>query len=380
LLVDPESTDQTLLQQGLLRHNCEYNLASNVNHLIPVGAMPLATARSRWHSVASVLVLSLVAGCQQLATQQPIPVPPAAECTNQNLSPEALFSEARAGVAVVLHEGTTGSGFVVRHQNDTTLLVTNAHVVEGVDSVTVKWQDGSQDAAAVVSNAGGQTPLKDLALLEVKAVRGKVLNLKSSKPNVGAEVVAIGAPQGLEFSLSRGVLSSLRDNDQILQIDAPINPGNSGGPVIDRTGCVVGVVTFKLEESEGLNFAIAASVVAAFLANPDIEKLQPDVNPTKPQAAEKDNCWFQMEEGAERLKGFSCRVSSRMNSNGHKVYDVVEADGNSRTVVLWDGDKAEAITNGNVYVGTWRSDDEGDILVNINGVGPWGVFGFSLPN
>lgn len=283
-------------------------------------------------------------------------------------------------MAVVLHEVTTGSGFVVRHQNGTTLLVTNAHVVEGVDSVTVKWQDGSQDAAAVVSNAGGQTPLKDLALLEVKAVRGKVLNLKSSKPNVGAEVVAIGAPQGLEFSLSRGVVSSLRDDDQILQIDAPINPGNSGGPVIDRTGCVVGLVTFKLEESEGLNFAIAASVVAAFLANPDIEKLQPDVNPSKPQAAADENCWFQMEEGAERPKGFSCRVSSRMNSNGHKVYDVVEADGNSRTVVLWDGEKAEAITNGNVYAGTWHSDDEGDIRVNINGVGPWGVYCFSLPD
>ena len=72
-------------------------------------------------------------------------------------------------------------------------------------------------------------------------------------------MVAIGAPKGLEFSLSRGVVSSLRENDEILQIDAPINPGNSGGPVIDRTGCVVGVVTFKLEDSEGLNFAMAAS-------------------------------------------------------------------------------------------------------------------------
>ena len=52
--------------------------------------------------------------------------------------------------------------------------------------MTLKWQDGSQDTATVVSNAGGETPLNDLALLEVKAVRGKVLNLKSSKPNVGA--------------------------------------------------------------------------------------------------------------------------------------------------------------------------------------------------
>jgi len=214
-------------------------------------------------------VLLLVTGCQTPpAAQKPIPVPPAAACTNQNLSPEALFTEAKAGVVVVLADGDTGSGFVVRQQGGKTLLITNAHVVEGVNAVTVKWADGSQDSAAVVSNAGGDSPLTDLALLEVDRLRGKPLALKPTKPNVGAEVVAIGAPQGLEFSLTRGVVSSLREDDQILQIDAPINPGNSGGPLIDRTGCMVGVVTFKLEASEGLNFAIAASRVERFLANP----------------------------------------------------------------------------------------------------------------
>ena len=330
---------------------------------------------------AATAVLMMLASCQQLPTEPPpISIAPAAVCTNQNLSPEALFTEAKAGVAVVLSEAITGSGFVVRHQNGNTLLVTNSHVVEGADSVTLKWVDGSQDVAAVVRNAGGETLLTDLALLEVKGLRGKVLNLKPTKPNVGAEVVAIGAPKGLDFSLTRGVMSSLREDGAFLQIDAPINPGNSGGPLIDRTGCVVGVVTFKLEDSEGLNFAIAASRVAAFLANPDIEKSQPEVNPSNNQAAAKPNCWFQMEEGAEQLKSFNCRVSSRVNSNGHTVYDVVEADGNSRTVVLWQGEKAEAISNGSVYEGTWLSDDDGDIRVNINGVGPWGVFAFSLPD
>ena len=107
----------------------------------------MAVSRQPWHCAAAPLALSLLAGCQQLPSQQPIPVPPAAVCTNQNLSPEALFTEARAGVAVVEHDGGTGSGFVVRHQNGSTLLLTNAHVVEGVDAVTLKWQDGSQDTA-----------------------------------------------------------------------------------------------------------------------------------------------------------------------------------------------------------------------------------------
>jgi S1-C subfamily serine protease len=329
-----------------------------------------------WRLAASTLLLSFVTSCQQLPSQQPIPVPPAAECTNQTLSPEALFSEARAGVAVVEHNGATGSGFVVRHQNGNTLLLTNAHVVEEVDAVTLKWQDGSQDTAAVVSTAGGESPISDLALLEVKGIRGRVLNLKASKPNVGAEVVAIGAPQGLEFSLTRGVLSSLRENDEILQIDAPINPGNSGGPLIDRTGCVIGVVTFKLKDSEGLNFAVAASRIAAFLAAPEKRPPRPEVNPGAAPAS-KPNCWFQMKTGAEQLEGFRCRVSSRVNSNGHTVYDVVEPGGNSRTVVLWQGDKAEVIFNGQAYPAEWRRDSDGDIEVNVNNAG---VFIFSMPD
>jgi len=330
---------------------------------------------ARWHRAAAVLAVTLLAGCQRPGEQPPIAVPPAAVCTNQNLSPEALFTAARGGVAVVLHDGGTGSGFVVRHQDGNTLLITNAHVVEGSDAVTVKWQDGSQDTAAVVSNAGGQSPLSDLALLEVKGIRGTVLNLKTARLNVGAEVVAIGAPQGLEFSLSRGVLSSLRDGGALLQIDAPINPGNSGGPLIDRTGCVVGVVTFKLEDSEGLNFAIASSRIAAFLADPAAPPQRPVVNTGPPQAA-KPTCWFQMAQGAEQLRGFSCRVSARVNNNGHTVYDVVEPGGLSHTVVLWEGEKVEVIVNGQTDQGVWERDRDGDIMVNVNG----GVFAFSLPD
>jgi serine protease Do len=336
----------------------------------------MSLLREKFGLGASSIVLIMVAGCQQLPVEPPpISVAPAAVCTNQNLSPEALFTEAKAGVGVVLRDGGTGSGFVVRHQNGNTLLITNAHVVESTDSVTIKWMDGSQDSAAIVSNAGGETPLTDLALLEVKGIRGKVLNIRSTKPNVGAEVVAIGAPQGLEFSLTRGVLSSLREDGEILQIDAPINPGNSGGPLIDRTGCVVGVVTFKLEDSEGLNFAIAASRVAEFLANPDTPNSRPDVNTSNPNVGNKASCWFQMADGDEQLKGFNCRVSSRVNSNGHKVYDVVEPGGLSRTVVLWEGDKAEVIVNGKSYEGIWARDQDGDIRVDVND----GVFAFSLP-
>jgi serine protease Do len=331
-----------------------------------------------WALTAAVLAV----GCQPQAKQQSrIPVPEAPPCSNQNLSTEALFSDAKQGVAVVKTDGGEGSAFVVRHQDGNTLLLTNSHVVDGSRSATVKWADGGQDAAAVLSDAGGRSPQADLALLEVKGLRGKPLDLKAAKPNVGADIVAIGAPKGLEFSLTRGVVSSLRDDGEILQIDAPINPGNSGGPVLDRTGCVVGVATFKLTDSEGLNFAVASSVIEGFLTNPVARSAPPSnpppetpFNPSNPGTgiASGATCWFQMQRDAERLEGFRCAVTSRKNANGHTVFDVVEPGGLTRTVVLWEDKSAEVLLDGSRYEAQWAEDDDGDIRVRLEG----GVFAF----
>ena len=188
-------------------------------------------------------------------------------CTSQILKPEEIFELDRNGVTVIISEDRIGSGFVVNHDNGNTLLLTNAHVIEEASSVKIKWIDGAEDVATVISKGDSSSHLTDLALLEVKGIRGKVLPIKSQVPSIGSDIVAIGAPRGLEFSLSRGILSGLHENAQILQIDTPINPGNSGGPVLDRTGCVVGIATFKLLDSEGLNFAVGSIRINKFLAD-----------------------------------------------------------------------------------------------------------------
>jgi S1-C subfamily serine protease len=325
----------------------------------------------------------LLSGCQPPPVKQArIPVPEAPACTNQDLSPEALFREAKRGVVVVSVEGGEGSGFVVRHQDGSTLLITNSHVVGDSSSATIKWVDGSQDSAAVVANGGGSSPQTDLALLEVRGVRGKVLDLKEARPDVGVDIVAIGAPKGLEFSLTRGVVSGLRDDGEILQIDAPINPGNSGGPVLDQTGCVVGVATFKLTDSEGLNFAVATTSIQRFIANPMASAPRSPSDPPSEEAPVASNsgtapsvtptCWFQMTSGSTRLDPSHCSVSSRTNSNGHTVYDIVEPGGLQRSVVLWENKSAEVFLGDERYVGEWSEDDEGDIRVEVNG----GVFTF----
>ncbi|HKU28139.1 MAG TPA: PDZ domain-containing protein [Candidatus Sulfotelmatobacter sp.] len=111
----------------------------------------------------------------------------------------------------------------------------------------------------------------DLALLKIEETDLPTLSLRSQqRPHVGQLVFAIGSPEGLQNSVTMGVLSALaRQPDPskaltYLQTDAPINPGNSGGPLVDMDGAVVGINTFILSQgggSEGLGFAIPARVV-----------------------------------------------------------------------------------------------------------------------
>lgn len=216
-----------------------------------------------------LLAATTLCGCnavKELAVKAPEP------CTVQDYSPAEIFKQASPSIVVIKAGESQGSGFVVKQDKRYTYILTNSHVVARADEVSIKWADDREEKAKVISDHGGEPLQKDLALLKVDAIRGKPLVLKEKPPAIGADVVVIGAPQGLEFSLTRGVLSQVRRNGDFLQIDAPVNPGNSGGPLLDRSGCVIGVVTFKGDRSEGLSFAIAYEPTKHFLDNPSIER------------------------------------------------------------------------------------------------------------
>ena len=100
--------------------------------------------------------------------------------------------------------------------------------------------------------------------LNCQLIKGKVINLSRKPINIGDEVFAIGTPKGLDFSLSRGIISAIRQNGEIIQTDVALNSGNSGGPLIDKYGCVIGINTFDIENTEGLNFAISLNVFEPF--------------------------------------------------------------------------------------------------------------------
>ena len=195
---------------------------------------------------------------------------PPAVVANAGGAPGSLEDMVAAAVpAVVMIETASGrgSGFFVQPN----LIITNAHVVRGSSMVKLKFADGKEGSATVVSMADGV----DLATLRpVTGSEGAVVLELSSVARVrpGQEVIAIGSALGtLQNTITRGIVSALRNDGgvMLIQTDAAINPGNSGGPLLDRTGRVVGVNTMKVGEAASIGFAVAADHVRTLVDNPN---------------------------------------------------------------------------------------------------------------
>ncbi|GIH11290.1 hypothetical protein Rhe02_93570 [Rhizocola hellebori] len=155
-----------------------------------------------------------------------------------------------SGTAWVVGKPTSGGG---------AYLFTNFHVVESVwnkgeKKVGIEHKDLRFDATIVKVDKD-----KDLAQLETTAkFTGLAVAAEAVQP--GEPIVVVGAPLGLDSSVTTGVVSAIRKlegtDETYVQFDAPINPGNSGGPVINAQGQVVGIATAKLKNAEGIGLAI----------------------------------------------------------------------------------------------------------------------------
>lgn len=163
-----------------------------------------------------------------------------------------------------------GSGFFIDGKGH---IVTNAHVVDGAEKVTVVLQDGSRLDAKIV----GVDEKTDLAVLKVQP-KGEPVWVEfgdSSKVRVGDKVVAVGNPFGLGGTVTAGIVSATGRElgaspyDEFIQIDAPINRGNSGGPTFNLDGEVVGVNSIIVSPSGGnigIGFAISANTAKQVVA------------------------------------------------------------------------------------------------------------------
>ncbi len=189
----------------------------------------------------------------------------------------AAEDSSRKEAALIVRQHAIGAGVIVDPDG---YIITNAHVVEGAQRIRVvlavkppTFEDLPGAGKVQVLNAKiiGTQKQTDLALLKVEASDLPALPLRVDRPPQPGELVfAVGSPEGLQNSVTMGVVSSAwrqpdPDNPMVyLQTDAPINPGNSGGPLVDVNGAVVGLNTFILSSAggnEGLGFAIPARVV-----------------------------------------------------------------------------------------------------------------------
>jgi S1-C subfamily serine protease len=171
-------------------------------------------------------------------------------------------------------EEGTGSGFVIDADG---LILTNAHVVDGADQVTVTLKDGREFSGEVL----GTDPVTDVAVVKIEASGLPVVKVGDSEQiRPGEWAIAIGNPLGLDNTVTAGIISAtgrssadVRVPDKrvdFIQTDAAINPGNSGGPLLNERGEVIGMNTAIIGGAQGLGFAIPINT-AQDIANQLIE-------------------------------------------------------------------------------------------------------------
>ena len=176
----------------------------------------------------------------------------------QVILPSVVHIQTRTGV---------GSGVIY---DSSGLIITAAHVVDGSDTVRVRFADGEQVRGTVV----GTSPEVDIAVIEVDRDDLTAAAFSTEKPRVGQMAIAVGSPWGLESTVTAGIISAVDQTNcafeacsSMVQTDAAINPGNSGGALVDREGNVVGINVSIFSSSganDGVGFAVPADIATAY--------------------------------------------------------------------------------------------------------------------
>lgn len=169
-----------------------------------------------------------------------------------------IVAHVQPAVVVIETDEALGSGFVIKPDG---IIVTNNHVVANAKAMRIKFPSGEIYRNVYLISSD---PTEDLAFLKIEAVDLPTIPLgNSNNMQLGDEVLLVGAPQGLEQTVSSGLISGIRlDNGiRVLQTSAAASHGSSGGPLLNRSGEAVGVMSFKVVDGENLNFTIPINYV-----------------------------------------------------------------------------------------------------------------------
>ncbi|MBI5043903.1 MAG: tetratricopeptide repeat protein [Nitrospirae bacterium] len=188
-----------------------------------------------------------------------------------------IFKENNKAVVVVVafdEKGkpiSQGSGFIVRHDG---AIVTNYHVISNAKGIAIKASDKVLEVEGFIY----MDKENDLVILKAKAKDLPTVKIGDiNKTSIGEKVYVISSPEGLENTISDGILSGIRDitsDKKILQITAPVSSGSSGGPVFNKNGEVIGIATFIIKEAQNLNFAMPVELIKNKIENKKVTALK----------------------------------------------------------------------------------------------------------
>ncbi len=254
------------------------------------------------HSIRSALFCcaTLVATCSRVGAMD-------AEQVFDKAAPSVVTVESQDANGVLL---SFGSGVVVAPGE----IITNCHVLR--DGVLLHVKKEGHSASAYLHFSDKARDLCQLQANQATAFTRPVRAIIAmSDLRVGQHVYAIGAPRGLELTLSDGLISGLRHSAggsvQLIQTTAPVSPGSSGGGLFDQDGRLVGITTFVLKESQNLNFAVPAMWVQ------ELQSKQPDLLEQRKRQG----------EAKAGTKGKDTEIEPRTSDTGdyaHKVQDKIQ--------------------------------------------------------
>ena len=269
----------------------------------------------------------------------------AAQANTPKKTTQATLEElaAYATPAVVLLDVRTptssrqGSGFIVDASGR---ILTNYHVVRDARSVRVKLSSGDVYEEVEIL---AEDERRDIAVLQVPGFDLPALPLgNSDSVRIGAAVVLIGSPLGLENTVSTGIISGRRQEEEgykLLQVSAPASPGSSGGAVLSATGDVVGIAVSQLEAGQNLNFAVPINYARGLLdhlPSMPVRVLQANTRDAEGSVSEKTASRTQLVNEGLRyaLQGFQgyrieTRTTMQHNRERHTriTYRIIETVG-----------------------------------------------------
>jgi hypothetical protein len=176
------------------------------------------------------------------------------------LTASEIAARVKRSLVVVVtqdHDGNAeaqGSGFFIAPN----LVATNLHVMKRASQGYVK--SVTEDVTYKITEVQAFSLKRDICVLYLADAKGRPLPTSKDDAVVGEDILVAGNPEGLEATFSKGIVSAIRLQAGLLQIDAPISPGSSGGPVVNKHGEVIGLAVSSLTEGQNLNFAVPIRV------------------------------------------------------------------------------------------------------------------------